>query len=62
MTVADPHAVLPEPPDHVTSEAEQDRRLVRAMLALTPAQRLATMANWARVAVRASRGGPPGPG
>lgn len=50
MKVTEPSAVLNDPPAHVTSEAAQDGRLVRQMLALTPAQRLATLVNWAKLA------------
>lgn len=60
MIVADPTAALPEPPGHVTSEVDQDRRLVQAMLAMTPAQRLQTLVNWARVNESSPQDGHPG--
>lgn len=36
---------LPEPPTHVLDEDAVERRQIRAMLALTPDQRLASLTN-----------------
>jgi hypothetical protein len=49
MDAADPYPPLPDPPSHVTNEEDQDIRLIRAMLALSPADRLRTLANWSRL-------------
>jgi hypothetical protein len=50
VDATNPEAVLPQPPDHVMSEVEQDRRLIRQMLAMTPDERLAALTRWARLA------------
>lgn len=55
MSVAQPWSGLPEPPVEVTDEADQDRRLVRQMLLMTPSQRLETLRNWARMTSAAAR-------
>jgi hypothetical protein len=59
VSAADPRIVLPDPPSETTSEAEQDARLVRQMLALTPTQRLVTLQRWAALAATGRAGTAP---
>jgi len=44
--------VLPEPPAHVLDEDATERRQIRQMLALSPAQRLRSLTNIYRLHAR----------